>query len=281
MSMRKVLVLGCAALLAGCSSNEESGAGGKGEPLVAAETAAKPGADALKVSLPQLTYRYTLAFLLPDGRLAEAQEAHRALCERLGPTRCQMIALTRDDAHGQTGDALLKLRVAVADAPYFAGEAQRQVTAAGGRALTTNVAGEDVSKDLTDTMARIRQRELLVARLTEMLRTRKGSVGELVDAERSVASAQEELDKARAWLTELRGRVAMADVEIRYQPLAAPASGATMGAALGDAVQGSASVFVGGMQLLLSLAIYLLPWAAVFGAGAAVAMLVRRRQPMG
>lgn len=277
--MRKFLVLGSAALLAACSSND-GGSGQQGE-TVAAEAPAKPGAEPLKVSLPQLAYRYSLSFLLPDARLAETQEAHRALCDRLGPARCQLLSLTRDNAEGRAGDAVLKLRVASADAAYFTGEAARQVTAAGGRALNTNVAGDDVSKDLTDTAARIHQRELLVARLTETLRTRKGSVGELVEAERNVAAAQEELDKARAWQRELQGRVAMAEVEIRYQPLAAPASGASVGAALGEAVQGSASSFVWGMQLLLSLAIYLLPWGAVFGAGAALVLFLRRRRPIG
>lgn len=273
--MRKFFVLGSAALLAACSSND-GGSGQQGE-TVAAEAPAKPSTDPRAVALPQLAYRYSLRFLLPDARLAETQEAHRALCDRLGPARCQLLSLTRDDAEGRAGDAVLKLRVASADAAYFTAEASHAVAAAGGRALNTNVAGDDVSKDLTDTAARIRQRELLVARLTETLRTRKGTVPELIEAERTVASAQEELDKARVWQRELQGRVAMAEVEIGYQPLVAPASGASVGAALGEAVQGSASSFVWGMQLLLSLAIYLLPWGAVVGAGMAFVTLLRRR----
>lgn len=273
--MRKFLVLGSAALLAACSSND-GGSSQQGD-TVAAEAPAKPGAEPLKVTLPQLAYHYSLSFLLPEARLVEMQEAHRALCDRLGPARCQLLSLTRDDAEGHAGSAVLKLRVASADANYFTGEAARQVTAIGGRALNTNVAGDDVSKDLTDTSARIHQRELLVARLTETLRTRKGTVPELMEAERSVAAAQEELDKARAWQRELQGRVAMAEVEIHYQPLAAPASGGSVGAALGEAVQGSASTFVAGMQFLLSLAIYLLPWGAVVGTGIALVTVLRRR----
>ncbi len=277
--MRKIFGLGCAALLAACSTNES---GSTGEQVrEAPEATAKPGAEPLKVALPQLAYRYALSFRLPDARLAEIQDGHRALCERLGPARCQLVSLTRQDGEDAAGNALLKLRVAAADAAYFTGEAARQVTAADGRALDTNVTGDDVSEDLSDTAARIRQRELLVARLTATLRTRQGSVGELVEAERNVAAAQEELDKARAWQHELQGRIAMAEVEIRYQPLAAPASGASVGAALGEAAQGSASLFIWGMQLLLSLALYLLPWAAVFGAGAAVTMLLPRRNPAG
>lgn len=278
--MRTFLVLGAAAVLAACSTNEAGSSGSTEVVAQEEEATAKPGAEPLKVGMPQLAYRYALTFLLPDARLADAQDAHRALCGQLGPARCQLLSLTRSDAKGTSGDAVLKLRVASADAAYFTGEATRQVQGAGGRALATNVTGEDVSKDLTDTAARIRQRELLVARLADMLRSRKGSVGELVDAERSIAAAQEELDKARAWLTELRVRVAMAEVEIRYQPLAAPASRSSVGTALGEAVQGSASAFVWGMQVLLSLAIYLLPWVAVFGGCIAVVMLLRRRTPL-
>lgn len=278
--MRKVLAMSSAALLAACSANEDAASGRQGGAETVAEHAPEaPGAEAISVAVPQLAYRYSLRFQLPEARLAATQESHHALCQGLGPARCQLVALTRGDENNGTGEAQLKLRVATADATYFAGEAARQVAAAGGTAPATNVSGEDVSKDLSDTAARIRQREVLVARLTEMLRTRKGSVSELFDAERSVAAAQEELDKARAWLGELRGRISMAEVDIRYQPLAAPASGASVGAALGMAAQGSAATFVWGMQALLSLAIYLLPWAAVFAAGATVVALLRRRTP--
>lgn len=281
--MRWIWGMGCAALLAGCASNDQAasgGAGGRSDGAAKAVSAvAGSNAASQEAQVPKLAYRYALAFLLPDARLAEAQNAHKALCDRLGPARCQLLALTRGDDAGHASDALLHLRVATADAAAFTDAAARQVAGAGGRTLSTNVTGEDVSKDMTDTAARIRQREILVTRLTEMLRTRNGTVGELVEAERSVAAAQEELDKARAWLTELRGRVAMAEVEIRYQPLAAAASGGALAAALGEAMQGSASLFVSGAELLLSLAIYLLPWAAVLGGGIALVLAVRRRWP--
>ncbi|MHA6720442.1 DUF4349 domain-containing protein [Sphingomonas sp. RS6] len=278
--MRMLLVLTAAALLAGCSSNEIDPTGGEAAEVAAdAPADAKAhGADALKVALPQLAYRYSLTFLVPEARLAQVQDGHRALCERMGPARCQLVTLSRTGEDDRAGDALLRLRVAAADASGFTGEAEQQINSEGGRSTGTRVVGEDVSKDLSDTAARIRQRELLVARLTETLRTRKGSVGELVEAERSVAAAQEELDKARAWLKELRGRVAMADIEIRYRPLAAPASGNSVVAALGEAIAGSAATFVWGVQALMSLAIYLLPWAALFGSGAAIVTLLRRKR---
>jgi hypothetical protein len=42
----------------------------------------------------QLAYSYSYQFRLPSNRLAEAQQRHIAMCERLGP-RCRML-----EAHG-------------------------------------------------------------------------------------------------------------------------------------------------------------------------------------
>ncbi|MDT8757501.1 DUF4349 domain-containing protein [Sphingomonas psychrotolerans] len=78
----------------------------------------------------------------------------------------------------------------------------RAIAAEGGRAAETTITADDVSKDVVDTEARIRQREILVTRLTDMLRNRQGRVSELAEAERSVAVAQEELDQAKGWRRE-------------------------------------------------------------------------------
>jgi hypothetical protein len=141
--------------------------------------------------------------------------------------------------------------------------------------VTTNVNAEDVSKAIVDTEARIRQREILVARLTEMLRSRIGKVGELVEAERSVAQAQEELDQAKGWLAELRGRVALSDFDIRYTATAAASPG--LGKVLAEAGTGSFSVFTWGLRALLTLAIYLAPWTLVFVSAAMGVRVWRRR----
>ena len=70
---------------------------------------------------------------------------------------------------------------------------------------------------MVDTEARLRARTELRDRLLEVLRTRKGSVEELVEAERSVARVNEEIDQARSWLTEMQGRVAYSRITVRYE----------------------------------------------------------------
>lgn len=278
--MRKMLVFAAAAALAGCSAQESQDAASRdnapGQATELADAAAKPG-DApkpVKVSLPQLAYSYSLGFVLPGDRIVGAQDAHRALCERMGPARCQLLALERGGVAGESDEATMKVRVATAEARSFSDALTQVVSDAGGRAEETKVAADDVSKQIVDTKARIAQHELLVARLTTILRNRQGKVGELVEAERSVAAAQEELDQAKAWLNELGGRVAMSDVEIRYTAIAPTANGRTVA----EATEGSAALFVGGVQTLLTLVIYLLPWGLIV---VPVVLLLRRRKAVG
>lgn len=266
-----ILAAASALAVTACSPASNSGGGTTAPPdasrAVATEDVAADGAGSdaktvpLAVSLPQLAYSYKLGYRLPGDKVAAAQEAHRAQCERMGPARCQLLALTNSAADNVQGSATLKLRVASTDARSFSVAATKAVSDAGGRAIDTNVTAEDVSKDIVDAQARIAQRELLVSRLIEILRTRTGKVAELVEAERSVAEAQEELDKAKAWLNELRGRVAMSDFEINYTAIAANASAGNTGNQLWEAIVSSGAGFVIGLRTLLMLLIYLLPWA--------------------
>ena len=237
------------------------------EPPAAAEMAPPPSADkvaggeriaataAIAINLPQLAYSYTLGYRLPAGAIAGAQQAHLDLCNRLGQ-RCQLVAMQRASADDGVSQASLKLRVASDLAQTVSANLTRLVGQAGGRAVDTQVIVQDVSKDLVDTGARIRQREILVARLTEMLRGRQGRVSELVEAERSVAQAQEELDQAKGWLSELSGRVAYSDFTIAYTPTTAPVAAPTRQGffgQLGDAVMQSGAAVAGATRTLLVL----------------------------
>jgi len=289
--MRAFLLLAAsAAALSACSATHAPGSNTGPTADVVSEAATKDAtapaagdqgtkAAPLQVSLPQLAYAYKLGFRLAGDKVAQAQEAHRALCEKMGPARCQLLALTNSAADDAQGAATLKVRVASADARGFSVAATKAVADAGGRAIDTNVSAEDVSKDLVDAQARIAQRELLVTRLTEILRTHNGKVSELVEAERSVADAQEELDKAKGWLTELRGRVAMSDFEINYSAVAASASPGNAGDQLLEAVSGSSTGFLIGLRTLLTLLIYLLPWALLAIPVALLVRAARRRLP--
>lgn len=288
MRMKPLLipVLTSAALVAGCSPGEDQSQPSTETSSEVAQDAAPPrarskgGADPVKISIPQLAYSYKLTYLLPGDRVAAVQDSHRALCEQMGPARCQLLSLERgmgEDVHSQ---ASMRLRVASGEARAFTDSMGKAVANAGGRNTVSNISTEEVSKAIVDTRARIAQRELLVARLTDLLRKRTGTVAELVEAERSVSQAQEELDQARGWLTELQGRVSMADFEIQYGAIAASASPESVGGQLGDATLGSATSFMITVRMLLTMLIYLAPWALLAGLGwYAIGRFRRRAAP--
>ncbi|HVJ02521.1 MAG TPA: DUF4349 domain-containing protein [Sphingomonas sp.] len=230
--------------------------------------------EPIAVSVPQLAYAYVLGFRLPGPKIATAQQAHLALCQRLGPTRCQLVSMRNGSSDEGYKDASLELRVASAIAQSFRADLTRTIADAGGRPAETHITAEDVSKDVVDTEARIRQREILVARLTDMLRNRQGRVSELVEAERSVAAAQEELDQAKGWLRQLRTRVALSQFRINYVPaVAVEPSPRPQAGRLGDALVASVGTVLAFGRNLLILLIFLAPWALI---GLVAALLFRR-----
>ena len=236
------------------------------EPSAAAPVKSASAANSpqpIAVAIPQMAYSYKYAFRLAGDAIAGAQQTHIALCDRLGPARCQVLALDSGKSDDMASTGTLKLRVQSSIARRFGQQLQDSIAKAGGRALSSSIAAEDVSKDIVDTEARLRQRTLLVERLTDILRTRTGKVSELVEAERSVAAAQEEIDQAKGWLGELRGRVVMSTIEIGYQAVAADPGSPRSG--LAEAVVGSWSTFTMGIAAILRTLIFLAPWALMAG----------------
>lgn len=266
---------------AGCSapdSAETSGSTERADATVQAPVNDSSGAAALDVTLPKIAYVYALGFRVPTDAVAKVQDSHLALCDRLGPRRCVLGGMNRSDGEGERAEAKMTLRVATRDARAFANALDQTAASGGGRMAETEVEAEDVSKAIVDADARIRQRELLVARLTDILRTRTGKVAELVEAERSVAQAQEELDQARGLLAELRGRVVYSTFNLSYTGVAAAPGGA-----MSDAIADSAASFVQALRTIMVVLIYLLPWLALasvawLGWRRWLGPLVRRRQ---
>ena len=238
----------------------------------AADTAA--ASERERSALPRIAYRYDLSFTVPGGGVAEAQESHVALCERLG-AQCQIVGMDRSSAERDRDYGTLSLRVAAGTARAFIETAIASVGESGGRAVDRSIAAEDVSKQIVDAEARIRQRSLLVRRLTEILRTRSGEVGDLIAAERAVADAQEELDQARSWHAELRGRVAYSTITMHYAAIAAGAGG--VGNRMTDMLARSGSIFLSGLEAFLTVAIFLLPWLIVLVPLGWLLLRLRRR----
>ncbi len=199
-------------------------------------------AEAIPVSLPQLAYAYDFLFALPGEDLRKLQRQHASLCEQQGSASCQIAGMS---TRGETGDQMtgeLQLLVATQHARAFGALLEDEAESVGAEQRTANIATEEVSKQLVDTEARLASRIELRDRLREVLRTRRGTVQELIEAERGVAAVNEEIDQARAWLAETQGRVAMSRMTVRYES-ATPVGGDVLGPV--QAAMGSVGSIVG------------------------------------
>lgn len=226
--------------------------------LVATPPAGTPG---IKVSIPQIAYTYTYRFSLPLAEIARTQKAHIALCDRLGFGRCRVIAMDRNSGAGFSSGTL-KLELAAPLVRDFGLKLADKVRDAGGEEVGNAIVAEDLSKQLVDTQARLDAKILLAQRLTGLLRTRQGSVADLVAAESALADVQEQIDGARSWLAEARGRVAMSTVDVDYS-VSGPLSGgffdpirktfATMSDGLGQSIANLIYAIVVTLPWLLAL----------------------------
>ena len=186
-------------------------------PAARSSENALPELAGVPVSLPKLAYIYDYAFRMAGEDIGTLQRRHADLCEQQGPASCQIIGM---NVSGETGDEVtgeLQLSVATQHARAFGALLEKEAGDAGAEQLTANIQAEEMSKAIVDTEARLDARIALRDRLQDVLKTRKGSVRELVEAERGVAEVNEEIDQARSWLKEMKGRVAYSRVNIRYE----------------------------------------------------------------
>jgi hypothetical protein len=270
------LILASTAMVEGCSKRAPSGGAEKQSFDVAEEApAAKAGGgDAIKVSMPQIAYIYRYAFELPADQVPAVIQKHIAACDRMGPARCRTLDMQSGTSDGKATGGTLKLIVAAGEARAFGALLGQAVAAGGGKQSESSIEAEDLSKQIVDTEARLRSKQALAERLMALLRTRSGPVSDLVEAERSVAAVQEEIDAAQSWLAEARGRVAMSTFEISYQ--ADDAAGGFI-APFKTSLQGMGSFFGQSVSLLITLIAVLLPWLVVGGGIAFGARWLRRR----
>jgi hypothetical protein len=233
------------------------------------------GAPAIDVTVPRIAYTYGFAFRLDGDRIAAVQERHLALCRRLGPALCRVTAMRRSGTADGDAAASLKLQVSASLADGFGRNLVAVASEGGGETVDRSIAAEDLSRQMIDSEARIRTREVLIQRLTILLQTRSGNIEQAVAAERAINAAQEELEAARAALADMRGRVAMSAVEIAYAARGAEPDPTNPIALAFGQVASTAASSLGAMILIVGMA---LPWAIVAGLIFLFVRIGRRRR---
>ena len=246
------------------------------EPRSETPAAASPN-PLLPETVPRIAYTYGFRFRLPAGAVAALQERHLTLCQRLGEARCRIVSMGRGERRDEDEavSAALELEVAASLAARFGQQLAASAGEAGADPVERNIAAEDLSRPKVDSEARIRTRETLIRRLSALLETRSGNIQQAVEAERAINQAQEELDAARNWLGEMRGRVATSRFRIAYDSDEPAAPRRNPLAASFDQI---GALTVQSLAVIVLVAGVALPWAAAGLAFLALARWQRRRR---
>lgn len=168
-------------------------------------------------SQQQIAYSYGFAFQISREKITQLQAAHAKLCEAMGP-KCRILRMSQANGESWDGFGELQLEVSATEAGKFESALTDPAGKLGGELVSSVRDGTDLSDSIIDTEARLKSRLILRDKLTAILQNNRGSVDELVKAEKAVADVNEEIDTNRSKLEQYRNRIRYSDVKIRYQP---------------------------------------------------------------
>lgn len=238
-----------------------------------ADSGAARGATEAALRVPQLAYDYGYGFTAQAASLETMVKADQAACERAGVAECQMISLTSNsDSNAAYVNKTLELRVTPGWLKAWQGTLEANVAKAHGRIVSQNVTSEDLSLQIVNTAAHIKNQEALRDRLIQIIKTSSGKISDLVEAEKQLAAAQEDIDASQSALAVMQKRVATSHLTLTYQSEAVAASQGTF-APVVDACKNILRNMMGVVAFLITALSVLVPLAI---AGAPVAWLIRR-----
>lgn len=210
-------------------------------------------------SLPQLAYDYRYGYAAPRKDIEALSKADLATCQKAGTAECQMISMS---AHSYTDannlNQTLELRVSPAYLKTFQSGMDDRLKSYRARINNQSVTSEDLSLQIVDTEARIKNKEALRDRLAQIVRTGSGKISELVEAERQLAETQADIDSAKSQLLVMKKRVATVHLTLEYQSEAVAASRGTF-APVNDALKGALGNMMEMLGFLITLLAYNLP----------------------
>jgi DNA repair exonuclease SbcCD ATPase subunit len=149
-----------------------------------------------------------------------------------------------------------------------------------GTLLSERTTVEDVTKAYTDLETRLRVKRDELARIRELLKTRAGSLKDILEAEREISRLTEELDLAEGERQFYDHQIRLSSLTVELQePAPANFTRASAWSALGEVFRNSTTTIAESLAALIAVILVLLPWsAAAYGVYRWVRWLLRRRK---
>ena len=206
---------------------------------------------------PGVAFNYRYSFRLDADRVAEAQQEHQRLCERLTVNRCRITGMVYRAANDQDVEAMLSLRVDPAIAGQFGRESVQAVVNADGELTDSEITGTDMGSTI-DASGRT------LAELTSRLEQIEARIRSARDSDKG--QLEYEAEALRQQIRDLRNTregqqrsLATTPMLFRYGS-GDLAPGPAEPPSLRNALRETGDDFMSSLILLLVVLVRLLPW---------------------
>ena len=234
----------------------------------AAPSRAAGGPNIGVTAAPGVAFDYRYEFRLPPTRIAEVQEQHAQMCERLTVARCRITGLYYRVNNAHNIEANLAFRLDPAIARTFGRDAVQVVAGAEGMLSESEITGTDVNPAIHQANRSLAELQADLQRIEGQLRATHLDPDEKARLEDQAQQLREQIRAAGAQRDEAQASLATTPMVFRY------ASGEPT---LAQSLQDSADSFLDSAAILLRVLIALLPWAIAAALVWAVVRYVRRR----
>lgn len=193
-----------AAKMADIVEAEEGSAGGEVAPDAAG-------------TVQYIAYAHTVGMRLPLKAIEPTMQGHIAACNAAGPTVCIVTNSNLYSYSEGESSGYLNLRATPAWIETFLSGIDAEAEAARGEISNRQTTTEDLTVSIIDTGARVRALETLQSRLQQLLESRPGDLGEILETERELSRVNGEIDSLKSTLAALRQRVDMSQLSVNYE----------------------------------------------------------------
>ncbi|MEL7108289.1 MAG: DUF4349 domain-containing protein [Pseudomonadota bacterium] len=217
-----------------------------------------------------IAYSHDLGLTLPKGGVEPMMAAHTEACRAAGTTKCIVINSNVYSQEEDYASGNLSIRATPDWIESFLGGVDAETEAAGGEITQRSTRAEDLTRQIVDTGARLDAQKTLQGRLLNLLETRDGELGDLLQIERELARVTGQIESIEAQLKTLRLRVSMSSLDVSYGTKVPAFSGSRenpLGAAFGDffynlsaAIASVITAFAVGLPWILLIALFLWIW---------------------
>ena len=234
------------------------------------------GPNVAPTAAPGVAFNYRYAFRLEAPRIAEVQEQHAQMCERLTIARCRITGMRYRVVNDRDIEAMLAFKLDPAVARHFGRAGVEAVVRAEGMLTESEITGADVGTDIRRAGRSIAQMTAELRRIEARLGQRGLSAEERSRLDYEAQQLRQSIRAFEASREEQQESLATTPMTFRYGS-GDLVPGFDREPSFGQALERALDNVAGGMLVLFVVVVTLLPWillALLIGLGIRA---VRRR----